>query len=53
MTAYRHARQDDGIGTYPYVVAYADRLGGYSLLVNALGGVVEIMVEGSHYDALC
>ena len=53
MTTNGDARQDDGIGTNPDVVANDDRLRADTLLVDALGAVFEVMVEGCHCDALC
>ena len=52
MTANGDARKDDGIGTNPYIVANDYRLGIDALLINAFRGVLEIMVQGGHRDAL-
>ena len=46
-------REDDGIGSNPYVVANDHGAGADALLVDALGGIVEVVVEGCDSDALC
>ena len=46
------AGQDDGVGTYPYVVADVDGPRLDTLLVDALVAVLKAVVQGRHRDAL-
>ena len=53
MTANGDTRQDDRIGTNPYVVANDYGMGADALFIDAFRGVLEVMVQGGHGDALC
>ena len=53
MTTNGDARQNDSVGTNPYVVANDDRLRADALFVVALGGILDVVVQGCHRDALC
>ena len=53
MMSYCHTWQYYRIGAYPHIVAYDDRLRTDSLLVNSLGGILKVVIESRHRDALC
>ena len=52
MAANGDAGQDDGIGTYPDVIADDYRIGADALFVDAPAGVCKVVVQGGDGDAL-
>ena len=53
VTTNGDARQYDGIGTNPDIVANDNWICANSLFVNAFCGVFEVVVQCGHCDALC
>ena len=53
MATNGNTRKDNGIGTNPYIVANHYRLGADTLLIDALSGIAEVMIQCRNSDALC